>query len=371
MLNRQTISLVVAFVASGSIHPILVQLAAFNGAAEPSTMLVLLPSCLGMSLSILFNLSAVGKGDIDWKSILLLSFLDLVSARITLQGMIAAGSTIYTIVNCSMTLFTALFSVLLLKRHLGVVEWVGIGIVTIGLCILGIGCQHEAPGVSYGVVLILIGCFIHAFSYIVVEYMLVHSDNPVAPEVLCAILGMCGVSFNLAWQVFFTLPRYDELVTQEIRAHDGHLDTILFTYIALMIATSINATCFYNLMGKVGSASTGVLKGLQAVSTFVTSHCAFCSTQQAQCFTPLKGVSLTLVLAGVLIYSAAVDRAAKSVAAMDAVGAAAGAANAVQGREAEGYQLVGDLCLDTEQCVFETTKLSGSYQTDVDDDVLV
>lgn len=351
MLNQQTIALVVAFITSGSIHPILVQLAALNGAAEPSTMLVLLPSCIGMGLSILFNLSALGKGDIDWKSIALLTCLDLASARITLQGMILAGSTIYTIVNCSMTLFTALFAVLLLKRHLGLLEWSGIGIVTLGLCILGIGCQHEEREVSFGVVLILIGSMIHSLSYIVVEFMLVHSKNPVAPEVLCAILGMCGVSFNLFWQVCYTLPRYQELVVDEIEEHNGHANTILLTYFALMIATSINATCFYNLMGRVGSASTGVLKGLQAVTTFVSSHLAFCSTQKSQCFTPLKGVSLVVVLAGVLIYSAAVE-------------------HSVQREEMDrsGYDVVVDEECVGDECAYKVTTMAGSYQTDVDDE---
>lgn len=352
-MNRQTIALVVAFVTSGSIHPILVQLAALNGAAEPSTMLVLLPSCIGMGMSIFFNLSAFGKGDIDWRAIALLTCLDLVSARITLQGMIAAGSTIYTIVHCSMTLFTALFAVLLLKRHLGLLEWLGIGIVTIGLCILGIGCQHEDREVSMGIVFILIGSMIHSLSYIVVEYMLVHSENPVAPEVLCAILGMCGVSFNLFWQVVYTLPRYQELVVEEVKDHGGHVDTILFTYLALMIATSINATCFYNLMGKVGSASTGVLKGLQAVTTFVSSHVAYCSTQRAQCFTPLKGVSLAVVLAGVLIYSAAVEHSAQRA-----------------GDNTEGYQAVDEECMGEDSaCAYKATALAGSYQTDVDDEL--
>lgn len=351
MLDRQSLVLIVSFVTSGAISPILVQLAALNGAAQPSTMLILLPSVIGMGLSILFNLSAVGKGTIDWKPITCLTFLDLASARITLQGMIAAGSTIYTIAHCSMTLFTAIFSVLLLKRHLKLNQWLGIGIVTIGLCILGIGCRDEDKQVSFGVVLILIGSMIHSFSYIIVEYILVHSEDPIAPEVLCAILGMSGVSMNLVWQVFYTLPRYETLVVDEIRDNHGHVDTIVFSYLALMIATCINATCFYNLLGRVGSASTGVLKGLQAVATFVTSHYAFCGTQQSQCFTPLKGASLALVLCGVLIYSTGADRATD----LD-----------------RGEYIVIEGASDDidETTPIHKSKPSSSYQTDLDDVLL-
>ena len=49
------------------------------------------------------------------------------------------------------------------------------------------------------------------------------------------------------------------------------------------------------------SASTGVLKGLQAVATFVTSHYSFCGIQKSQCFTVTKGVSLVVVLTGEML----------------------------------------------------------------------
>ena len=55
----------------------------------------------------------------------------------------------------------------------------------------------------------------------------------------------------------------------------------------------------------MGSATTGVLKGVQAVTTFVASHYAFCSVVQSQCFSVPKAVSLVVVLLGVMMYSLA------------------------------------------------------------------
>lgn len=65
-----------------------------------------------------------------------------------------------------------------------------------------------------------------------------------------------------------------------------------------------------------------------------------------------------VVLVGVLIYSAAtVDRAAKNVTAVEAVG--------------DVDRGVDDVCLNSEECVYKTTNMSSSYQTDIDDDELL
>jgi drug/metabolite transporter (DMT)-like permease len=296
--------LVLAYVLSGSISPILVELVAMNGAGDPSTMLVLLPSCLGMSLSIFTNHASIGRGKIDWRAVVALALLDLASARLTNQGLIDAGSTIYTIAHCSGTIFTALFAVFLLHRHIHIAQWSGIAVITGGLCVMALGMQSQGSEVFDGVLLILLGTMLHSLGYIIIEHALLEAEDPVSPEFLCALLGMVGVVLNLLWQCVYTVPHYDEVVLQSVAKAHGDLTIILLAYGGLVIAACVSATCFYNLVSQAGSASTGVIKGLQAVLTFVTSHFAFCRLQPAQCFTPLKGASLCIVLLGVGIYSA-------------------------------------------------------------------
>jgi hypothetical protein len=145
---------------------------------------------------------------------------------------------------------------------------------------------------------------LHSLGYIIIEHALLEAEDPVSPEFLCALLGMAGVGLNVLWQCVYTIPHYDAVVVQSVAEAHGDLSVILLAYAGLVIAACISATCFYNLVSQAGSASTGVIKGLQAVLTFVTSHFAFCRLQPAQCFTPLKGASLCIVLLGVLIYSA-------------------------------------------------------------------
>jgi hypothetical protein len=92
-------------------------------------------------------------------------------------------------------------------------------------------------------------------------------------------------------------------VVDNVAAHHGNSRTIMAAYLALTIAGCVNSTCLFRLLHRAGSATTGIIKGLQSVLTFVTSHYAFCHTQPAQCFTPVKGASLVIVLCGVILYS--------------------------------------------------------------------
>lgn len=71
-----------------------------------------------------------------------------------------------------------------------------------------------------------------------------------------------------------------------------------------MIAVNfIHAICFFNLLEIVGSTTTGVLKGVQSVLVFAISHFAFCAFQSSQCWSPEKGISLFIVVIGVIVYS--------------------------------------------------------------------
>lgn len=304
-IDLSVVLLIFLYVLCGSVAPILIELLVMSGAANASTMLVLLPSCVGQSLSALSNSSSFHVGTICWSAVLLLTVLDLASARLTNQGMIDAGSTVYTVVHCSGTVFTALFAVFLLRRHINSTQWFGILIISIGLCVISFGMKNEGNAMIDGILFILLGSVFHSLSYIVIEYSLVIVDNPVTPEFLCGMLGLTGCFLNITWQCVYTIPNYNVLVIQSVKEHNGDALTIILAYIALTVASCVSSTCFYNLLTKAGSSTTGVIKALQAVLTFVTSHYAFCRSDASQCFTATKGASLAIVLLGVLIYCGA------------------------------------------------------------------
>lgn len=303
MTNASTILLLFGFILTGSISPIFVEIISMNGGAENSTMLILLPSTIGMSLSILFNLSACKIGRIQWKYLIFLTIIELFSSKLTFHGLIDAGSTIFTVVYCSVTMFTAIFAFLFLDRKLHIMQWIGISIVTFGLTIVLIDSKNDGSDVTYGIILILIGAMLHSFSYIIVEYLLIITEDPIAPEYMCTLLGLLSGLINISWQIVYTIPRFDHLVVSNIIQHHGSIILILSLYLILIITSLINSSSFYIILRSLGSASTGILKGVQAVTTFISSHYAFCSIQRSQCFTPMKGLSLCIVLLGVVMYS--------------------------------------------------------------------
>ena len=132
---------------------------------------------------------------------------------------------------------------------------------------------------------------------------LLKEDDPVLPEAVSALMGFAGVAVFGGWQLIYTLPRFDELVVQQIAAHGGHTGAILGAYAALTLASLVHAVTFYHLVGRIGSVTAGVMKGCQATAVFVAAHALFCGTQPTQCFTPSKAWSLVLVVSGTVTYA--------------------------------------------------------------------
>ena len=54
---------------------------------------------------------------------------------------------------------------------------------------------------------------------------------------------------------------------------------------------------------KLSAVMAGIDKAVQAVSVFAASHVFFCSVDKNQCLTLGKGVSMVLVVCGVLLFS--------------------------------------------------------------------
>ena len=105
------------------------------------------------------------------------------------------------------------------------------------------------------------------------------------------------------WQLVYTFPRWDTLISDEIAAHNGDFSIIAVTYVGLVVVNFVHGVCFFHMLKMVGSTTTGVLKGVISVLVFIISHFAFCSLQSSQCFSISKGLSLVVVVLGVACYS--------------------------------------------------------------------
>ena len=295
--------IIVFYVASGVLQPTLIEVLTYNGACEKTTMLFILPNYIGMSLGVLSNLGSIRKGKIRWGRMITLILVDLCSGILCFTGLVSAGSAIFTVVYSSVTVYTALFSWFFFGRPLHFMQWSGVFFVMLGLVSSSYGSSFGSEDdVGIGIIMIMVGSMFHSLSYIVSESIL-KSDHAISPEFLGSILGIAGCIVFGTWELAYTLPRFQKLIIDEIAAHNGDDTTIIFTYFTLSVVNCIHSVCLFHTIKNVGSTTTGIFKGVISVLVFIISHFAFCSIQQSQCFTIAKGLSLVVVVIGVLMYS--------------------------------------------------------------------
>lgn len=308
MFDRKLMQILVVcfYVSTGVAQPILIEVLSYNGACEKSTFLSLMTVYVGMSISVVSNWGALKQGQLRWVRLTTLVLIDLGSGILLFTGLVSAGSAIFTVVYSSVTVYTAIFSWLFFGRQLHNMQWFGVCLVMTGLISSSFGSQMlagtDSEDVGLGILMIIVGSMFHSLYYIVSESIL-KDDDPIAPEFLATFQGIFGcVVFGL-WQLLYTIPRWGTLVRDEIAVHNGDLGEIAITYCGLVIVNFIHGVCLFHMLKMVGSTTTGVLKGIISVLVFIISHFAFCSLQQSQCFSVAKGLSLVVVVVGVVFYS--------------------------------------------------------------------
>lgn len=296
------------YVLSGVLQPLVLEVLNYNGTCDHSTMLLLLPNYLGMSMTYFSpnksnSTSASGLTSNNYKGVILLCFIDIISQTLNLLGLLYAGSLLFTILYSSCTLWTAILSYVILKRTLHPMQWLSVVTIFIGLCVASAGSIADGKNVMTGSFMIVAGSIFHSLTYILSEKLMIQNSDPIPPESLSYIMGITGTVVYSLWQVMYTIPNYQLLILDPIASHHGSLPTIFMTFPILILINFIHAFCFFNLLGVVGATTTGVLKGINSVMVFVLSHVAFCSIQQSQCFTYGRALSLVVVVVGVVGYS--------------------------------------------------------------------
>ena len=263
-----------------------------------------------------------------WVRLLLLCFCDMASSCMHMLGLLMAGSSIFIMAYSSVTITTAIMSRIYLQRHMHWVQWVGLFIIAVGLSISGIikgniaqgGAVHipvsnehafseaypDLIGGSYsntGVLMITLASFMHAFCYVLTESLM--TADQVSPEMLCSCLGFSSMTIYSIWQLWWTIPRWSELVSTPIAMHGDNIVLVLLLYLYLSLNNLVHSLCFFYFVVELGSVSVSVIKGLQSVALFVLSNALFCgSDHPEQCWSRHKGISLGVTLVGVVVFNA-------------------------------------------------------------------
>ena len=245
-----------------------------------------------------------------------------------------AGPTIFAIVYSSVTIWTALYSYLLLSRKLTVLQWMGVITVFLGLVITSINSVSVGRHVFNGTILITIGSSMHALTYVLSEIIM--TKEKLSLPLNCSIQGIVAVTMYLLWQLLYTRKHYHDKIEIPMIESGTSVKAGLMVLLSLSVSNLIHATTFFYTLKHFpcGATSAGVMKGLQAVLVFVFSSLVYCSSGdlhesigedeagsnnsgevkehkiyggEEMCFTFTKFISLVVVLTGVIIFALATD----------------------------------------------------------------
>jgi drug/metabolite transporter (DMT)-like permease len=169
-----------------------------------------------------------------------ITLFDITAQAMNYTGAALAGPTIFAIVYSSVTVWTAVFSRLVLQRRLWVGQWLGVFIVFGGLALTATDNSVQVGSdVAHGLVLVVFGSAMHGFTYVLCEVVMVvredaaflnSSSNRFMQWIIgdkqerrmsvvqnCAIQGFFAMSFMLLWQLVYTLPHYTELIQEPMQ----------------------------------------------------------------------------------------------------------------------------------------------------------
>lgn len=180
--------------------------------------------------------------------VVMLTVLDLAAAAFGFFGLVYAGSGAFAVVNSASLAVTAVLSRVLLKRPLSRPKTMAVCAVTGGLALAGLGALLApaelstapllltAKGVTrleehsfftgttrivFGILFTLFSTILYSLEYVLAEQILVaaQKDKSITSAQLCGYMGFTGSSIFLLYVLFYTIPNWNHLVTQEMIRH--------------------------------------------------------------------------------------------------------------------------------------------------------
>jgi drug/metabolite transporter (DMT)-like permease len=255
-----------------------------------------------------------------------IALIDIIAQSMNYTGSTMAGPTIFAIIYSSVTVWTALYSYVLLSRKLSIFQWGGVIIVFFGLVITSINSVSVGQHVFNGTILILIGSSLHALTYVLSEIIM--TQQKLSLQLNCSIQAIVACTLYFLWQMIYTKKYYHEKIEIPMIESGTTIQVALMILFSLSLSNLIHATSFFYTLKYFpgGATSAGVMKGLQAVLVFVFSSLVYCTTGEfhgsneigegdkeklyggeEMCFTYIKFVSLVVVLTGVILFAVATD----------------------------------------------------------------
>ena len=231
---------------------------------------------------------------------------DIFSQILNYTGASLAGPTIFAIIYSSVTIWTAVFSQLILGRTMNFKQWLCVVLVFSGLGITATNSVNTGKNVLTGSLLVIVGSAMHGMTYVLSEGIMTLGHEKLSVIQNNFVQSSFNGGLLLVWQFLYTIPHFDDAVWNPMQDNDTsvfYATILLGGFGALSIIHSL--AHFHTLKHYPGGAtSAGVMKGLQAVLVFVFTNLLYCNKLGGpeMCFSDAKFVALVTVCGGVLGY---------------------------------------------------------------------
>lgn len=288
--NPQLVGLICAFVVSGIATPMIIMKVKFEHTPRPETLWPLYPLYLGNLLVGSFSAPLPRR---SWNKGSKLFGCDIGGQICSNLGLLAIGPPLYSIFYKSVTVFTALLSLVVLPTasHPTALQWIAILVISAGLCIQGTSALNDFRSRQIGgISLVLLGCLSYGAGAVYSELYLGVEGDSLGPLQAAWVFGVAGCSACAVWSAFtiqgvITSPSF-------------------WLAMAMMVATNaIHQATWFFLVGRIGACATAVLKAFQSACLFFAGSFAFCRSDRNECLTAEKVICFIVVTAGVLVFS--------------------------------------------------------------------
>lgn len=299
------------YVLIGICQPLLMSVIEQAGLADPTAQIYMLFYYLGPSMLLV---TLLDKGA-DWPSFPVvlqgaaISILNVAAQIMNFTGAVLSGPTIFGIFYSTVAIWVAIWSRILLGRRMTRQQWMGIIVVFVGLAMASIDSVKLGTNVTAGTALVLCGSASHALTHVLSERCMIKGLDVLTARQMTAVQSVTALTLLTLWQIFFTLPRYDDLLRQPMGAAGTSLSLALMILGLFALTNLIHSYSFFYTLKHFpcGSVSAGVMTGLQAVLVFVVTDAVFCGRfgGPEMCFSFGKFISLFTVAGGATLFGLA------------------------------------------------------------------
>lgn len=233
---------------------------------------------------------------------LLTALCDFTGYIIRTIGLSYCGSGLFQVAFSSVAIWSALYSRIILKRPINRVQWLGIGIVTLGLVLSPLSAQNTSNSPLTGILLTLLGAQFYALSYILNEYISTIPGNGGSKNT-CKWIGIINTILSSIFILVDTYPNRDTLIMQPLKSRKSSLSTVMKATALYVASHFVHSWALFSIQGVLGAVWTGLLQCVRACVVFVVSGYLYCGADPNQCLTLSKGIATVLVCIGIVIFN--------------------------------------------------------------------